>query len=697
MRNLKELYKLESSQCRVFETVRQFIASAKINTVRSELIGVRIERLDDAFKQFQLVRAEIELQTDQVTGAEDPEQELALITARAEENDGISMMKEDDYCNLKGELLHLQSLATRSEHAEQAPTTSTQERIGPSASLARVKLPEISLPSFDGQIKLWITFRDSFDSLIHSNTQLTAMDKFTYLRSALTGEALQEVSSIEITAANYEIAWAALANRYENRKLIVKTYLDALFKVEMMHKESYDGLSKVIGDFEKNLQMLKKVGESSDGWSTLLVHMVCARLDPLTLRHWETHHNSREVPNFKDLMRFLRDHCTVLQTLAHQSTAADSQSNRSNFELSHPSIQLSSRCPFCGEEFHSAFRCMKFLKCIVEERDDLVKRARLCLNCFSPGHVARVCSRGSCRHCGSRHHSLLHPDPQSSVSQIHTNSPPPVRQAPQSPLPSPSSQPIPSTSTLSRPQTTSSFTVTQMPDYSTDFSDDIQHTIGHPSQVHTPPHQVLLSTAVVRILDQAGNFRKARALLDSGSQLNFITTTFCQGLKLQSSSDNVTVHGISGSTVSKQQVKASVFPRCSRMSSFGSLMTFNVLSEITSTQPVSRVPCSIPKNLVLADPNFHEHGQIDLIIGAQAFYELLSDGRLKVSDHGPSLQNSVFGWIVSGTVPEQKTSRVLQKGVIRVGGRLQHAPFSMIHSQNNKFHHLQRGKQTTPV
>ncbi|XP_055590277.1 uncharacterized protein LOC129742403 [Uranotaenia lowii] len=328
MRDLKELYKLEANLCRTFETVRRFISSVNTSTVRSELIGVRIERLDDAFKQFQLVRAEIELQTDQVTGVDDPDEELSLINARAEENYTIATEKEDDFCNMKGELLHLQLLARRSENSENHPATSTQNPIESSASLARVKLPEIRLPSFDGQINLWITFRDSFDSLINSNHQLTKMDKFTYLRSALTGEALQEVSSIELSAANYEVAWAALKNRYENRKLIVKTYVDALFNVAAMHKESYEGLSKLIGEFEKNLQMLEKIGESFEGWSTLLVYMVCARLDPSTLRHWETHHNSREVPKFQMLMRFLKDHCAILQTLAHQPTPEDSQVKR---------------------------------------------------------------------------------------------------------------------------------------------------------------------------------------------------------------------------------------------------------------------------------------------------------------------------------------------------------------------------------
>ncbi|XP_055604588.1 uncharacterized protein LOC129752832 [Uranotaenia lowii] len=670
MRDLRELYKLESSQCRVFETVRQFIASAKNSAVRSEVIGVRIERLDDAFKQFQLVRADIELQTDQVTGVDDPEQELMLITARAEENDSISMQKEDDYCTMKGELLYLQSLARRSENAGQAPNTSSQESIGSSSSLARVKLPEISLPSFDGQIKLWITFRDSFNSLIHSNNHLSAMDKFTYLRSALTGEALQEVGSIEITAANYEVAWAALTSRYENRKLIVKTYLDALFNAEVMRKESYDELSKLIGDFDNNIQMLAKVGESSDGWSTLLVYMACARLDPLTLGHWETYHNSREVPKFKELMRFLKDNCSVLQTLAHQPTAAESQVNQTSFGVSYPSSHFSAKCPFCAEEFHSAFRCVKFLKCTVEERGFSVKRARLCLNCLSPGHMARVCSRGSCHHCGSRHHSLLHPDPQSSVSQIHMNSPPSVRQAPQSPPPSPTSQPIPSNSPHPRPQTSSSFTVMQMPD----FSEDIHHTIGHPTQTHTPPRQVLLSTAIVRVQDQSGKLRSARALLDSGSQGNFMSSSFCQRLGLQSSSECHIVQGIGGSTtVSTKQVVASVLPRVSGISSFSSSITFHVLPEISNTVSACRVSVSsLPNSLILADPNYGEPGQIDLIIGAEVFFDLLSNGRFKVSDDGPRFQNSVFGWIISGTVPEQK-----MKSIIRVGGRWQHVPASL--------------------
>ncbi|XP_055590454.1 uncharacterized protein LOC129742566 [Uranotaenia lowii] len=673
MRDLRELYKLESFLCRTFETVRKFIANANSSAITSELISVRLERLEDAFKQFQLVRTEIELQTDpQVTGADDPEQQLALMNARTDEDASIAMEKENDFCNLKGELLRLLSLTSGSANVEQKSSSSLSAPLETTSSLARVKLPEIRLPTFDGAVNHWLTFRDSFHSLIHSSEHLTEMDKFSYLRSALMGEALQEVSSVEMTAANYNIAWAALNNRYENRKLIVKTYLDALFNVEEQPAETFDGLSRLINDFDKNIQMLEKVGEKSDGWSTLLVHMVCARLDPLTLRHWETHHNSREVPQFQELMCFLRNHCAILQTFSHHKPKASAiRDERPRFGVSHSSVQFPPKCPFCGDTFHSVFRCIKFLKLTVEERTELVMRARLCLICLSPGHLARVCSRGSCHHCGSRHHSLLHTDHTSSVSQIEENPDPSVRQAPQSPPPSPSSQPIPSTDQHSNPQTSTSFSATQMPNYITDFSRKLQHTNVH--HTHSSTHHVLLSTAVVCVLDHAGNFQQARALLDSGSQFCFMTKNFSERLKLPSSYDNLTIQGIGGSkAISRVQVMASVFPRCSTISAFSSSMPFLVLPELTATLPACSVrkSWSTPKSLTLADPNFNKPGKIDLIIGTEFFFDLLCDGRFKVSDNGPSMQNSVFGWIISGRIPDKTNPRPLSSAYPVVATRL---------------------------
>ncbi|XP_062558035.1 uncharacterized protein LOC134222906 [Armigeres subalbatus] len=241
------------------------------------------------------------------------------------------------------------------------------------------------------------------------------MDRFTYLRSSLTGDALQEISSVELSAANYPVAWTALEDRYHNQKLILKPYLDAIFRIKPMRKESFEALSQLISDFEKNLQMLQKMGQNTDGWSTILVHMVCSRLDGVTLRFWESSHNSKEVPAYRNLINFLKNHCAVLQSVgSSHSVSADLK--KPKLSVSHSSTSIG-RCCFCSEPFHPVFSCKRFMKLKISERYDAVRRNGLCMNCLSSGHFARNCSKGSCRQCGKKHHSLLHTEMNSASTK----------------------------------------------------------------------------------------------------------------------------------------------------------------------------------------------------------------------------------------------------------------------------------------
>ncbi|XP_062533980.1 uncharacterized protein LOC134202996 [Armigeres subalbatus] len=64
---------------------------------------------------------------------------------------------------------------------------------------------------------------------------------------------------IEITAANYIIAWVLLQKRYENKKLIVKSHIDALFAVEPLKQENHESLCHLISEYERYLQMLDKI------------------------------------------------------------------------------------------------------------------------------------------------------------------------------------------------------------------------------------------------------------------------------------------------------------------------------------------------------------------------------------------------------------------------------------------------------
>ncbi|XP_058840794.1 uncharacterized protein LOC131696261 [Topomyia yanbarensis] len=76
-----------------------------------------------------------------------------------------------------------------------------------------------------------------------------------------------------------------------------------------------------------------------------------------------------------------------------------------------------------------------------------------------------------------------------------------------------------------------------------------------------------------------------------------------------------------------------------------------VLPSITVKLPQSTVEARhwpIPKHVELADPTFAVTGDIDMILGAAHFFQILRYGRISLGEELPLLQNTEFGWVVSG-------------------------------------------------
>lgn len=101
-----------------------------------------------------------------------------------------------------------------------------------------VKLSTLQLPKFNGSYDQWLMFKDTFISVIDSNTKLSGIQKFQYLRSSLTGKALQVIHTLKTTEENYDIAWQLIKGRYENKKLIINTHIKELFELPVVSKDS---------------------------------------------------------------------------------------------------------------------------------------------------------------------------------------------------------------------------------------------------------------------------------------------------------------------------------------------------------------------------------------------------------------------------------------------------------------------------
>ncbi|XP_055614851.1 uncharacterized protein LOC129761163 [Toxorhynchites rutilus septentrionalis] len=268
------------------------------------------------------------------------------------------------------------------------------------------------------------------------------------------------------------------------------------------------------------------------------------------------------------------------------------------------------------------------------------------------------CTRGFCTICKRKHHTLLHEHFSTSSLNQSTGSPNTTRprtanqcqfQPPQR-----------------RPQGLNRNTLTQSTPHSTptlDQSNSAQqdqlttdHTATCNRSTITTEHlrEVLLSTAIIRICNQHGQTLFARALLDSASQRNLMTKEFAQKLKCKQLSDYLKVKGVGSSeSVSTVAVVPMVRPRSLKFNQFAELMKFHVLNKVTSNLPSKHVTIEslgLPTDVNLADPHFNVPGPVDLIIGAEHYHDLLVDGRIKLPGNGPTLQNTVFGWVISGAV-----------------------------------------------
>ncbi|XP_046595309.1 uncharacterized protein LOC107218924 [Neodiprion lecontei] len=88
----------------------------------------------------------------------------------------------------------------------------------PSSSNVPVRLPQIQLSNFDGNHEDWAPFYDMFTALIHENKDLTLVQKFQYLRSALKGRAFKTIESLETTGQNHEDALTMLNKKYDRKR-----------------------------------------------------------------------------------------------------------------------------------------------------------------------------------------------------------------------------------------------------------------------------------------------------------------------------------------------------------------------------------------------------------------------------------------------------------------------------------------------
>ncbi|GFX84811.1 uncharacterized protein TNCV_1229421 [Trichonephila clavipes] len=96
------------------------------------------------------------------------------------------------------------------------------------------------------------------------------------------------------------------------------------------------------------------------------------------------------------------------------------------------------------------------------------------------------------------------------------------------------------------------------------------------------------------------------------------------------------------------------------------LLVVRRITDLTPSQIIN-VSLDMPNEIKLADYKFNIPGKIDVLLGAEIFYELLRPGQIYCGDSRLLLQNTVFGYVVSGSVGDEVRDNNIHCGLIRDG------------------------------
>ena len=488
------------------------------------------------------------------------------------------------------------------------PTTC--QNAGTNQQNLNVKLPTYDLTTFDGNFTKWREFYDQFTNVIDVNPNLSDIEKFTYLRASLKGEPADLIRPLPTTTENYAIALSTLKLRYNNKRRIIRNHVHAILNIPPCTKDMSGSLRDLINILQNNVESLRALNINVDAWDAILIPIVIQKLHTSTINIWESKLNEKcsdEIPTFKEFLSFLTARLNTLESVTDIKQNINTNDNRINkLQTPYPNksfaITYTSniKCINCKSN-HYLQKCPDFLNMSSSDRYKKAKELNLCTNCLRLGHNCLNCvSSSNCKTCNKRHHTLLHSNAFSTES--------PKRNA---------------THNSATTNTTVSCTSCQ------------------------PHSQVLLSTAKVEVMTPHTQCI-AKVLLDSASQSNFITEQTCKLLNLKRERVNMQVSSIN-TALTKITHKVSVTLK-SRHNNFTITITCLVVPRITGTLPTFSFPqecVCVPPNIKLADPNFHKSENIDMLLGASIFYNLLCIGQI-VKPNFPTLQKTKFGWIISG-------------------------------------------------
>ena len=287
----------------------------------------------------------------------------------------------------------------------------------------RSKLPQLVLPKFRGDVTQYRTFWDSFESAVHSNAELSHIDKFNYLNSLLEGQAQRAIQGLPLTEDNYEAAVNILNQRFGKPQQIISAHMDELLKIPACNGDRPSQLRFVYDKVSVHVRGLEALGVNSSQYGSLLIPVIMAKLPP-EVRVQIARNANQDVWEISDLLAVIQrevEACEKVNSEQRKEQVAKPQRNlptAATLVARDSSVSSNGvpECVYCSARHFSA-SCDRVTDVI--NRKEIFKRDRRCFLCLRKGHRNTQCpSNKYCRRCHGNHHQSVPFQPQANHANL---------------------------------------------------------------------------------------------------------------------------------------------------------------------------------------------------------------------------------------------------------------------------------------
>lgn len=495
-------------------------------------------------------------------------------------------------------------------------------------------LPKLQLPHFNGDILEFQSFWDKFTALIDNRSDLSNVDKFSYLQSVLRGEAKSCLEGLALTDANYDSARDILLRRFGRNEKIIVAHIQKLLNIS-----SQESMWKIYDQVQVHVRSLANLGVSGEKYGLVLTPMILHRLPASVRLEWARSSEGKEG-DVEHLLSFLFDEIERRERSSQisniDSTAADRDprfhrhrrpTGSALMTIEEPSSGRNTKsCHICRAN-HYSDKCPEIVNLAHEQRKEKIKSMKLCFKCLSSAHRAAQCNR-MCFFCKGPHHSVLHRREADASASTESR-------------------------LLTGPgfSSTSQVGLTGSNGGSNDVSGSSVEASPNPSNVSGGAYYSQTSASGKATLMQVATIvvdgQPVTVLFDSGSDFSYIRQDTAKRLGLKDNGKTTgLISAFSGSLVEEEHFIYEM--------PLGGIKT-TLLSLKTIAKPLFRPP--VPpqvlepfRDLPISNDLLNEKiVKIDVLIGLDFYHEFMYPEQ--IIKNGLVAQRTALGWMISGSYP----------------------------------------------